>query len=212
MNEVIFKKNQVIFKEGDTPDYIYIIKKGRVKIYRTIRDLEKVYAILGPGEIFGEMGVLSKTPRSASAMAVEDSVLSKVNEKEIIEILKDNPVLNLILQSLIERIKHLNEKINFVSLCHEEFRLCYYIGLKYMEEGKLTSDLEEIKYFTDIPEDRLSSFLRDLKLRNIIDISGGKTVILKDPKKIIEHSKYLFLRGKYAKKEKIKNKKFHTLI
>lgn len=79
MNKIKYKKDEFIFREGDASDYIYIIESGKVKIFRIIKDKEKVYAILNPGEMFGEIGVLSKSERSANAFTLEETVMKNLS-------------------------------------------------------------------------------------------------------------------------------------
>ncbi len=204
MEEKVYKKNEIIFKEGEPSDFMYLIKEGKVKVYREIKGIEKVYAILGPGDILGEMGVLSKTPRSASAIAIEDSILNKIEEREIIDVLRSNEILNSIVQSLIVKIKNMNEILNFLSICHQELRLCTFLGMKFMEEKVSKVKIEEIKYYTDIPEDKLKGFFENLRIQNIIDVKKDY-ILIKNPITLFEYTKYIFLQEKFKKKEKLKN-------
>ena len=72
-----YKKGELIVKEGDFGISIYKIIKGKVRIFNQSEDKEVILAILGPGEVFGEMAFLSKKiqVRSASARAIQDSEL-----------------------------------------------------------------------------------------------------------------------------------------
>jgi hypothetical protein len=68
-----FKKGEVIFRQGDPPDRLYSIGRGEVEIVR--EDLvrgEAILARLGPGEFFGEMGILANAPRMATVRAATD--------------------------------------------------------------------------------------------------------------------------------------------
>ncbi len=65
-----------VFREGDAGDAIYVIARGRVRISRQISGGEEAFAILSPGEIFGEMALLEPdSGRSADAVAHEDAVV-----------------------------------------------------------------------------------------------------------------------------------------
>ena len=65
-----------VFHEGDAGDAIYVIARGRVRISRQISGGEEAFAILSPGEIFGEMALLEPgSGRSADAVAHEDAVV-----------------------------------------------------------------------------------------------------------------------------------------
>ena len=64
MDEV--EGNTLIFSEGDLPDYFYIVLSGSVDVVRGQRGKERLLNILGPGDFFGELALLSDNPRSAS--------------------------------------------------------------------------------------------------------------------------------------------------
>ena len=76
MADLEYSAGEVIFKEGYPADDAYIIESGRVEIYKENEDgSEQSIALLGPGQMFGEYGVLDNAPRSACARAVEDTLL-----------------------------------------------------------------------------------------------------------------------------------------
>lgn len=67
-----FKPDRHIFKEGDRPDGLYLICKGKVRITKKTSDDIITLAELGEGAIFGEMAMIDNKPRSASAVSVTD--------------------------------------------------------------------------------------------------------------------------------------------
>lgn len=73
--ELRFKAGDIIFKEGYPSDHAYIIVSGKVEIFQEREGKKQNLATLCAGEMFGEYGVLDDKPRSASAGAVEDTVL-----------------------------------------------------------------------------------------------------------------------------------------
>lgn len=72
---------EVIFREGDTAETMFVVRKGRVRITKKVRGGEKTFAILGPGEFFGEMAILTGQPRSATATALDDVTLLELDAK-----------------------------------------------------------------------------------------------------------------------------------
>jgi CRP-like cAMP-binding protein len=76
----------VLFREGEPGSQMYVIRAGRVSIWKRIADSEITLTVLGPGDFFGEMALLEGLPRSASATALEDSLLIEV-EQEAFELL-----------------------------------------------------------------------------------------------------------------------------
>jgi serine/threonine-protein kinase len=73
-----------IIREGEDGDEVYILVSGRVQVYREIDGERVVLGELGPGEVFGEMAILTSSPRTASVVAVEDCVL-RVLTAEILD-------------------------------------------------------------------------------------------------------------------------------
>lgn len=73
------KSGDVVFREGDAGSTMFVIRKGRVRITKRVRGGRKTFAVLGPGEFFGEMAIINGRPRSASAEAMDDVLLLEVD-------------------------------------------------------------------------------------------------------------------------------------
>ncbi len=111
--EVFFKEDSLIFEEGALEDTMYFIRKGRVEISKAMGDTRQVVALLGVGDFFGEMGLLSKSPRSATAVAAKDTLAIVFNRKQFLQLIEAKGELALkILDGLILRLKESNEKIS----------------------------------------------------------------------------------------------------
>jgi hypothetical protein len=83
--EVGFEARDVIFREGDPGDHLYLIVHGRVNIVHG----QSILAELGPGECFGEMALLDQSPRSAMAVAATDldcMVLARDDFEDLLEL------------------------------------------------------------------------------------------------------------------------------
>jgi CRP/FNR family transcriptional regulator, cyclic AMP receptor protein len=70
----------VLFREGEPGEKMYVLRSGRVRIWKRISDAEVTLAVLGAGEFFGEMALLEGLPRSASATVMEESLLIEVEQ------------------------------------------------------------------------------------------------------------------------------------
>ncbi len=96
-SKVNFEPGEIIFKKGDKGEFVYTIINGNVEIIKEDMDEgEKVLAVLGPGDYFGEMALMSDKPRSAMARAVnsvEAMTIARDDFKKLhdyIPALKDN--------------------------------------------------------------------------------------------------------------------------
>ncbi len=68
----------VVLHEGDLADAAYIVRSGRLAVYRTVEGREVPVNTLGPGEVFGETAILTESTRSASVRALEETALAVV--------------------------------------------------------------------------------------------------------------------------------------
>ncbi|MBA2478269.1 MAG: cyclic nucleotide-binding domain-containing protein, partial [Sporichthyaceae bacterium] len=84
MVEVHLDRGQVLFREGDRGDRLYVVVAGKVKLRRTSVDgRENVLAIIGPGEMFGELSIFDPGPRSSTAAAITDLSLLELGQAEV---------------------------------------------------------------------------------------------------------------------------------
>ena len=86
-----------IFSVGDPGDFMYGVKEGQVEIHQG----DTVIDVLGPGDVFGEMALIDKQPRSASARALTDCQVVPVDEKRFNFMVQQTPFFGLQLMRLI---------------------------------------------------------------------------------------------------------------
>lgn len=91
-----FQKNNIIFANGDQPDYVYLIESGLVKIYRLNSDGDAItVAIRHSGELFGLAEAVLDEPRKCFAQALDNTSLLAVKSNDWKTILKSMPELSL---------------------------------------------------------------------------------------------------------------------
>ena len=76
-----YRAGELIFKQGDTAQEMYVVKEGEVEILLEERDEQKVLEVIGSYGIFGEMALVDNSPRSASAVAQTDVALLAIDEE-----------------------------------------------------------------------------------------------------------------------------------
>ena len=117
MKKITCSKDQIIFRQGDAATAMYDILSGKVGIYQNYEsENRKEIAVLGAGQIFGEMGMIEYYPRSATAVALEDTVLQELGESDLEAYFKDKPEKLLqIMKLLSRRIRETTEK--YMDIC-----------------------------------------------------------------------------------------------
>jgi len=94
MDETRLRRGDVLFREGDSGDKLYIVTEGKVKLGRTSADgRENLLAILGPGQMFGELSLFDPGPRSATVTAVTDTVFASLSHEDLLRWLDGRPVV-----------------------------------------------------------------------------------------------------------------------
>jgi CRP-like cAMP-binding protein len=88
-----YKKDELIFAEGDEVDCFYIVESGRVSIYVEKCGRNEPICTLGKNEYFGEMAIFNKDRRTASAMACENTVLLGIDKDQFLLFVKTHPKL-----------------------------------------------------------------------------------------------------------------------
>jgi CRP-like cAMP-binding protein len=100
-----FQPGEMIFSEFEPGDTFYLIQSGRVELVKIIGDIEKTLDILQPSEMFGEMAILEKTPRSATAIALDLVKVLEFNAQNFEILMLGNPQIALkLLRMFAKRI------------------------------------------------------------------------------------------------------------
>jgi len=116
-----FRRNEVIFHQGDPGDALHVITSGSVKIVLPSPEGEEaIIATLRAGDFFGELSLLDGEPRSATAVAVEASETLSLPRNVFRELLDAHPELRdalfAALTQLLRRLTHHVEELHFLDL------------------------------------------------------------------------------------------------
>ncbi|NUP74622.1 MAG: Crp/Fnr family transcriptional regulator [Sinomonas sp.] len=112
--EVDLSRGASVFREGDQGDQMYFIVSGKIKLGRTSPDgRESLLAILGPGELFGEMALFDPAPRTATATAVSETRLAGLKHDALMALLRARPEVSAqLLQALARRLRRTNDSLS----------------------------------------------------------------------------------------------------
>ncbi|MBK5216010.1 MAG: Crp/Fnr family transcriptional regulator [Propionibacteriales bacterium] len=113
MTSVTIRRGQTLFNEGDEGNQLYVVTVGKIKLGRTSPDgRENLLAILGPGQMFGELPLFDPGPRSATATAVTDVEMRSLSHNALLPLLTEHPeVARALLHQLAARLRHTNEVV-----------------------------------------------------------------------------------------------------
>jgi signal transduction histidine kinase len=120
-----FRKGQVIFREGDSSDALYVIEQGTVEISALIGPRERrVFATFGPGDYFGEIAVIDSKPRSATATAKAKTVVSCISREKAWRAFEGTPLLLVtLMQGFSHRLREFDRRYLQELFQHERLAL-----------------------------------------------------------------------------------------
>lgn len=114
MREESFPRGSDLFVEGEQGDRLYVISEGKVKLGLTAPDgRESLLAVLGPGEMLGELSLFDPGPRTATATALTDVEVLGLGHESLRPWLTGRPeVAEALLQALAQRLRRTNEAMS----------------------------------------------------------------------------------------------------
>src|SRR3970040_589778 len=111
-------RGSVIMAAGDQIDSLYIVIAGRLKVVMGDADgKEVILSLIGPGEFFGEMGLIDDSPRSASVVTIEPCELLSITKRDFRKCLSDNfEMVMEVMRGLVRRLREADRKIGSLAL------------------------------------------------------------------------------------------------
>jgi CRP-like cAMP-binding protein len=107
-----YKDGEVIIKQGESGNCMYVIQSGQVEVLREKDGKEVQLAIRKTGDFFGEMALFSREVRSATIRALGDARVLTVDRKNLLNSIQKDPSLAFrIIETLSKRIRDLSEEI-----------------------------------------------------------------------------------------------------
>ena len=102
----------ILFHENDPGSRMYVVKSGRVRVWRKLGDTEIVLAHIGPGEFFGEMALLEGLPRSATATVSDTAELVEIDKETFETMVRLNSEIAIrMMRKLCQRLREADRRL-----------------------------------------------------------------------------------------------------
>jgi CRP/FNR family transcriptional regulator/CRP/FNR family cyclic AMP-dependent transcriptional regulator len=182
-----YPKDGVVFFENEPGDSLFMILEGRVKVTILGDDgREIILSILGPGDFFGEMSLLDDEPRSATAIAAEESELLLLARDFQSFVSENRTIMGALIRVLASRLRHANQQISTLALLDVYGRVASVILEMANDEGKRLRDgrvsmrratHQEIANRIGTTRETVTRMLKDLERHGLIHVAGKKMVL-----------------------------------
>jgi len=179
-------RSTTIMAGGDPTDSLYIVLSGRLKVMMSDSEgKEVILSILGPGEFFGEMGMLDDEPRSATVITIEPCELLSIAKRDFKKCLADNFEMAMaVMRGLVKRLREADRKIGSLALLDvygRVARLLLDMAENVDGEKIVTKRLpkQDIAKMIGASREMVSRVMKDLQTGGYIEMRGS-TIVVRD--------------------------------
>ena len=176
----------LIMAAGDPTDSLYIVISGRLKVMMgDAEGKEVILSIIGPGEFFGEMGLIDDSPRSASVVAIEPCELLSLSRRDFKKCMAENFEMTItVMKGLVRRLREADRKIGSLALLDvygRVARLLLDMSEDVNGQKMVTKRLpkQDIAKMIGASREMVSRVMKDLQLGGYIEVRGS-TIVLRD--------------------------------
>jgi CRP/FNR family cyclic AMP-dependent transcriptional regulator len=179
-------RSTVVMGAGDATDSLYIVLSGRLKVMMSDADgKEVILSILGPGEFFGEMGLIDDAPRSASVVAIEACELLQLSKRDFKKCMAEHfEMAQEVMRGLVRRLREADRKIGSLALLDvygRVARLLLDMAETVNGEKIVTKRLpkQDIAKMIGASREMVSRVMKDLQTGGFIEMRGS-SIVLRD--------------------------------
>jgi CRP/FNR family transcriptional regulator, cyclic AMP receptor protein len=193
MSESLFQKYGIvvdsgkeIFRENEAGNVMYIIQDGNVRISKLIDGKHHTLAVLGKGDFFGEMAIVTRVKRTATATAVGTVRMLSFDRNGFLSMIANDARIALnIIDKLCRRLQAANAQIQVLANRNEKGRILLDLYYAFAEQAKLDlhKTTREISINLDVDQERILALLKKLGQAGIVSI-GENVLVLRDRERL----------------------------
>ncbi|HWO24217.1 MAG TPA: Crp/Fnr family transcriptional regulator [Kofleriaceae bacterium] len=207
----------VLFEEGQPGDFMYVVQQGEVEIRRRVGGVQRVLAVLAPGEFFGEMAILNDRPRSATAVVRTPASLLVIEGPTFEAMLRARPEIAMrIIRSLAARLESANQHIELLLLPTPNHRVVQCLRDMAEEQSALVGtqlvpgtailvpkQIEDIAERVDLPVPEVAAVIEQMRAARLVLLAqdagvDGAGFIIPEVGRLLEFLEFLSLKDRFG--------------
>jgi len=183
----VFKSDEIIFSEYEPGDTFYVIQSGRVKLLKNDGEFERTLDILQSPEMFGEMAILEGSPRSATAIAVDEVTALEFNAQNFELLMTGNPQIGInLLRIFAKRIYDSKRRFSILTLQSPQAKIAdVFLMLdetlpdidKKTDSREFQTTIEDIANWAGISVAEAKDILHTFVVQNRLDMFATRMVV-----------------------------------
>jgi len=183
----MFQSDEIIFSEHEPGETFYLIQSGRVKLLKNEGEFERTLDILQPPEMFGEMAILEGTPRSATAIALDEVKALEFNAQNFEILMTGNPQIGLnLLRIFAKRIYDSKRRFMILTLSNPQAKIAdVFLMLdetlpdidRKTDTREFQATIEDIAHWAGVSVTEAREILHTFVVQNRMEIYATRMVV-----------------------------------
>jgi CRP-like cAMP-binding protein len=196
----------VLFREGEPGHEMFIIESGRVQLTRNLRGVEKIIAVLPPGEFFGEMAIINQKPRSATATVIEEAHLLVLDQPTFEKMIQENTVIAVrLIKKLAARLEQTNLQVELLLLKDVNHRVVHLLrrlaqdqGIPEVEGVRIDLSLAEMADRIGCSDDEVREIVERLAKARLLTQLAPRGFLISEVGRLQDFLDFLEMKERFA--------------
>jgi CRP-like cAMP-binding protein len=208
-----YAAGEVLFREGEAGEVMYVIQSGEVEIRRRIKDQDRMLAVLPAGEFFGEMALVNNRPRSATAVVRRQSRLLVIDGQTFEAMIRGKAEIAVrMIKTLAARLERANQQVELLLLKDANHRVVQ--CLRQLAEAQVSEDddasavyipisLDDLAERVALGEEEVSDVLQRLGMARLVVHASqagieGHGYVIPEVGRLLEFLEFLELKDQFG--------------
>ena len=184
-----FAPQEVIFDEGSDGEQMFIIQSGRVQIVKRFAGRNHTLAMLESGDFFGEMAIVNRVQRTATAIAVAETSLLAVDRDGFLAMIRKNAEIALnVIDKLCRRLQNNHQQMQHFARQDGDASIALHLKAAHEEAeadgAVLSTTVDEISLSLELPKEEVAAKLDEYVASGILRSDTPGSVTLADPPRL----------------------------